>query len=124
MMKPSQMQTIHVDYREARVPRRVARFKGEILPETFVANVCPRLPVAAFPPGFLKVKWSEALEQNQKIASCCRHPENHTISAHKSHPNEPAPDIYHFHCDGCNRIHRFVCLGLVDDRPSWSAEAA
>ena len=91
--------------------------KGTVLPETMVPH-SPRRRVADFPQGFLKTKWIERLEQDQKIASCCRHPENHEIEACKSHPEEPAPDIYIMHCT-CGRKHRFFCVGQVDERPEW-----
>ena len=93
--------------------------KGAVLPETRVL-ACPRVPVAELPEGFLKQSHIEHLEQNQKIASCCRHPEHHEVEAHKSHPDEPAPDIYTFHCQ-CGKKHRFFCVGLSDERPYWSA---
>jgi hypothetical protein len=94
--------------------------KGTKLPETQV-DVCPRVKVANLPEGFLKQKHIEHLEQNQLIASCCRHPENHEVEARKSHPDEPAPDIYVFHC-ACGRKHRFFCVGKTDpQRPEWKA---
>ena len=78
---------------------------------------CPRYPVAKLG-NLLPPKFLEALEQNQKIASCCRHPENHDVEALKSNENEPAPDIYKFHCT-CGRVHtRFMCGG-GDVRPYW-----
>lgn len=91
--------------------------KGTILPETQVQH-CPRRKVSEFPVGFLKTKWIEGLEQNQLISSCCRHPENHEIEALKSHPDEPAADIYIFHCT-CGKKHRIFCVGLDDVRPEW-----
>ncbi len=94
--------------------------KGTILPETQV-QACPRVKVADLPEGFLKQNHIEALEHNQQIASCCRHPETHEVEALKSHPDEPAPDIYVFHCT-CGRRHRFFCVGQTDDkRPAWDA---
>lgn len=78
----------------------------------------PRRKVADFPDGFLKQRHIEALEHNQKISSCCRHPENHDVEALKSHPDEGAPDIYIFHCT-CGRSHRFFCVGMEDERPEW-----
>jgi hypothetical protein len=93
--------------------------KGTVLPETKVA-ACPRVKVADLPEGFLKQRHIEHLEQNQKIASCCRHPENHEVEACKSHPDEKAPDIYVFHCT-CGRQHRFFCVGRTDVRPVWDA---
>lgn len=101
--------------RHGRIP------KGAQLPETTVL-ACPRVKVADFPDDFIPTKYIEGLEHNQQIASCCRHPENHEIEAHKSHPNEEAPDIYVFIC-GCGRKHRRLLLGAVDDapRPIWDA---
>mgnify|MGYP007100065628 CR=1 FL=1 len=94
----------------------------------------------------IPLKYIEALEQNQKIASCCRHPENHDIEAFYSNEDErwrgkdPArdipnpPDIYKFHCT-CGRVHTRFCVGgnhgdavkytpqerpeLFDNRPFW-----
>lgn len=68
----------------------------------------------------LKTKWFETLEQNQKIASCCRHPENHSIEGWKSNPTEPAPDVYIFTCDCCGNQHHFFCAGEIDVRPVWN----
>jgi hypothetical protein len=93
--------------------------KGTILPETQRA-ACPRVKVGDLPDGFLKKNHIEALEHNQKIRSCCRHPENHEVEARKSHPDEKVPDIYVFHCT-CGRKHRFFCAGLGDERPMWDA---
>lgn len=94
--------------------------KGTALPETQVP-ACPRVKVADLPEGHLKKSHIERLEQNQLIASCCRHPENHEVEALKSHKDEPAPDIYIFHCDQCKRKHRFFCVGQSDDLPVWEA---
>lgn len=91
--------------------------KGAVLPDTQVEH-SPRRKVSDFAPGQLKQKHIEMLEQNQKLASCCRHPENHEVEARKSHPDEPAPDIYIFHCT-CGRQHRFFCVGNADQRPEW-----
>ena len=100
--------------------RRHGRFpKGTVLPETTVA-ACPKVKVADLPEGWLPIKWIEALEQNQLIRSCCRHPENHEIEALKSHVGEAAPDIYIFHCT-CGRKHRRFCVGMTDVRPVWAA---
>lgn len=84
-------------------------------PET-LTPACPRYPVKKMQ-GMLPIKWIEDLEQNQQIASCCRHPENHDIEALKSKPTEPAPDIYIFHCT-CGRKHRRFCVG-DGVRPVW-----
>lgn len=93
--------------------------KGTKLPETRVL-ACPRVKVADLPEGHLKQSHIEALEQNQLIASCCRHPENHEVEAFKSHPDEKAPDDYVFHCT-CGKKHRFFCVGQTDERPMWDA---
>ncbi len=103
---------------EERLKARRATFKGQVLPETTV-QACPRRKVADFPPDHLKPNHIAHLEQNQMIRSCCRHPENHEVEALKSHPDEPAPDIYIFHCT-CGRKHRFFCVGLTDKRPTWA----
>jgi len=70
--------------------------------------------------GLIPVKYLEALEQNQQIPSCCRHPENHDIEAWKSRREEEAPDIYIFHCR-CGRRHRRFCCGGGDERPIWES---
>jgi hypothetical protein len=93
--------------------------KGTVLPETQV-QACPKVKVADLPEGHLKPNHISALEQNQKIASCCRHPENHEVEALKSHPDEQAPDVYVFHCT-CGKKHRFFCVGMTDSRPVWDA---
>lgn len=81
---------------------------------------CPRVKVKNPAPNVwtaggarIPLKYAEALEQNQQIASCCRHPENHDISAWYSSEKERAtgkPDIYVFHCP-CGRVHRRFCVG-------------
>jgi hypothetical protein len=78
---------------------------------------CRRYPVKKLF-GLLPTKYIEALEHNQQISSCCRHPENHEISAYKSHPDEKVPDIYIFHCT-CGKNHRRFCIGGGDIRPVW-----
>lgn len=78
---------------------------------------CPRYPVRKLG-NLIPVRFIEALEHNQKIASCCRHPENHEIEAFKSRPEEKAPDIYIFHCT-CGRKHRRFMIGGDDVRPVW-----
>lgn len=87
-----------------------------LAPETTV-EACPRYPVAKLL-RLIPQEYREALEQNQKISSCCRHPENHDIAAFKSRPEEPEPDIYIFYCT-CGRQHRRFCVGGGDIRPSW-----
>lgn len=102
--------------------RRWGRFpKGTVLPET-TTSACPRVKVKDLPPGHIPTKYFEALEHNQQIASCCRHPENHEIEAFKSHPEESCPDIYVFYCT-CGRKHRRFCISESDPhRPGWSCE--
>jgi hypothetical protein len=73
---------------------------------------CPRIKVPLVM-NMLPARYIEALEQNQKIASCCRHPEDHEIEAWYSTQEEAAkgiPDIYIFHCT-CGRKHRRFCVG-------------
>ena len=81
--------------------------------------------------GILPVHYIEALEQNQLIASCCRHPENHDIEAWYScdaERDKGVPDIYIFHCT-CGRQHRRFCIGgnhptdpdKKDIRPFWES---
>lgn len=107
---------------------------GHIPPNTQHKLACPRKPVAEVMYK-LPVKYLEALEQNQKIASCCRHPENHHIEAWFSSPEVEAvgaPDIYKFFCT-CGRVHVRFCIGgdhplarqfpaakeYRDTRPRW-----
>jgi len=68
-----------------------------------------------------KYKYIEQQEQNQKIASCCRHPENGEIEAWKSSEKEQVPDIYVLHCT-CGRKHQKFCVGIEDKRPVWTAD--
>ena len=94
--------------------------KGTVLPETRVP-ACPRRKMADFPEGFIPAKYyQDNLEHNQQVAHCCRHPENHEIEAHKSHPDELAPDIYTFHCS-CGKKHVRFMVGATDltPRPIW-----
>src|SRR3954466_10950099 len=89
-------------------------------PESTHVLACPRIKVAKLG-NLLPVKYLQALEHNQQISSCCRHPENHEVEALKSHPDEKAADIYVFHCT-CGKKHRFFCVGATDDkRPMWDA---
>jgi hypothetical protein len=103
------------------IAQRFGKFpKGTVLPETQV-EACPKRKVSDFPQGWLPSKFFEAMEHNQQLRSCCRHPENHEIEARKSHPDEQAPDIYIFHCT-CGRKHRRFFVGATDrpeGRPYW-----
>lgn len=81
---------------------------------------CPKYAVSKLA-HLLPVKYTEALEQNQQLASCCRHPENHEVEAWFSCEEEKekgVPDIYIFHCT-CGRKHRRFCVGQGDQRPFW-----
>lgn len=81
---------------------------------------CPRYPVAKLT-DLIPVKYIEALEQNQLIASCCRHPEEHEVEAFYTCDTERdkgVPDLYIFHCT-CGRMHRRLCCGQGDVRPVW-----
>lgn len=82
-----------------------------------VVPACPRIKTLRVW-KHLPTHFIEALEQNQKIPSCCRHPENHDIEALKSHPAEEAADIYIFHCT-CGRKHTRFMLGS-GYRPQWA----
>jgi hypothetical protein len=82
---------------------------------------CPLTPVEKLF-NIIPAKYIEALEQNQKIASCCRHPETHRLEAWfscEAEAEKGIPDIYIFHCD-CGRKHRRFCVGNGDVRPFWS----
>jgi len=91
---------------------------------------CPRYPVAKLG-DLIPLKYLEVLEQNQLIASCCRHPENHELEAWYSSEADAergVPDIYIFHCT-CGRKHRRFCVGgsvgsgpnpKVEPRPFWT----
>lgn len=92
--------------------------------------ICKRVKVATIQ-HMLPIRYIEALEQNQKISSCCRHPENHEIEALRSNDRQRAPDIYIFHCT-CGRKHRRFCVGqssialdgaviAEERRPVWDA---
>lgn len=71
------------------------------------------------------------LEQNQNIAVCCRHADEHDIEAFYSSEEDATrgvPDIYVFHCNGCGRKHRVFCVGgskgagpdaPMELRPKW-----
>lgn len=90
---------------------------------------CPPYPVAKLG-HLIPPKYVEALEQNQLISSCCRHPENHTIEAWFSSDEDRdrgVPDIYIFTCT-CGNKHRRFCVGgsagsgpnaIPDFRPFW-----
>lgn len=125
-MKPHSLNTINLSNAKTPAQRKTeggwaARHPhGEPEHKSTLVQDCPRVKVADLPEGFLKQNHIEHLEHNQLIASCCRHPEDHEVEAYKSHPDELAPDIYIFHCI-CGRQHRFLCVGLSDYRPRWSA---
>jgi len=75
-------------------------------------QACPRYPAEKLR-DILPPKYFEALEQNQLIASCCRHPENHEIEAlysSEADRDRGVPDIYIFHCT-CGRRHARFCVG-------------
>lgn len=95
-------------------------------PETYV-QTAPRVKIADLPKGFIPPwMYERNLEQNQLVALCCRHWEEHEIDAGKSHPEEPANDRYNFYCK-CGRTHRYFFAGVgrpdgqPDVRPNWEA---
>lgn len=102
--------------RAATTPEALAVVQAEMAvhaaaPRVRVKNPAPDVWTAAG--QRIPIRWAEALEQNQQIASCCRHPENHEISAWYSSDADRAkgvPDIYVFHCP-CGRNHRRFCVG-------------
>lgn len=87
---------------------------------------CPRVPLRQRKDGsfhangaYIPGEWISNLEQNQQSPSCCRHPENHDISAWYSCGDERekgTPDIYIFHCT-CGRCHRRLCVGGTYSMP-------
>jgi hypothetical protein len=82
---------------------------------------CKRHPLAKLA-HLIPIKYIENLEHNQKIASCCRHPENHDIEAWYSCEAEAekgTPDIYINYCT-CGRRHVRFCVGGGDVRPFWT----
>jgi hypothetical protein len=98
--------------------RRWGKFpKGTVLPET-LKTACRRVKVQDFPADFIPKKYFERLEHDQKLSSCCRHPENHEIEAFKSHPEEQVPDVYILYCT-CGRQHRRFCVAKEDKRIAW-----
>jgi hypothetical protein len=83
------------------------------------AVACRRYPVAKLS-HVLPLKYFEQLEQNQQVASCCRHPENHEVEAWYSSEADKAkriPDIYINYCT-CGRRHYRFCVG-GGERPFW-----
>jgi hypothetical protein len=101
---------------EAKQPEVTSASNLPVRPDTRLL-ACKRHPVKKLL-GLIPVKYLETLEQNQQIASCCRHPEDHDIEAWKSRPEETAPDIYIFYCK-CGRKHRRFCIGGGEERPFW-----
>jgi len=74
----------------------------------------------ASPHNILPLRFVAGLEQNQQLASCCRHPENHDIEAWFSSERDAdlgIPDIYILHCT-CGRRHVRFCVG-GGVRPFW-----
>jgi hypothetical protein len=81
---------------------------------------CERVPLARIK-HIVPDHYREALEHNQKLASCCRDTEHHEIEALYSSDADKAkgvPDIYILHCT-CGRMHRRFCVGGGDARPFW-----
>lgn len=81
-------------------------------------RACPRIAVRKVR-GVLPAHFIEQLEQNQLIASCCRHPENHDIEAFyscKDVADEGKPDVYIMYCT-CGRRHVRLCVGGDESPP-------
>jgi hypothetical protein len=123
--------TQFAEYLDTLGPDGHTKTLGYIPPGAGHRIACPRLPVERVRRIVkLPVEFIEALEQNQKLASCCRHPENHEIAAWYSSPEDAAkgiPDIYKFHCT-CGRVHARFCVGgsrdpktgeITHPRPFW-----
>jgi hypothetical protein len=92
-------------------------------PDSHLIEAAPRVPLKDCP-ARIPAKFAEALEQNQQIASCCRHPEHHLIGAYytsaewrDSPESKGAPDVYILFCT-CGRIHRRKMFGS-GGRPIW-----
>lgn len=102
-------------------------------PDDGLRPACARVKVKNPAPGIwtaggarLPLRYAEALEHNQQLASCCRHPENHDISAWYSSAEDAAkgvPDIYVFHCQ-CGRVHRRFCVGGNPKTPDGEIDYA
>jgi hypothetical protein len=74
------------------------------------------------PNNLLPLKFVERLEQDQKLAHCCRHPENHDIVAWytcEAEEEQGTPDLYILHCT-CGRQHRRLMCTL-SERPYWES---
>lgn len=65
---------------------------------------CARVPVASIA-SLIPMHMIEALEQNQQIASCCRHPENHDIEAWFSDEDEAAKGVPNIYIFKCTQVH-------------------
>jgi hypothetical protein len=75
---------------------------------------CVRTPLRKLGALIPKRLYERNLEQNQKVAVCCRHAEEHDVEAFYScaeNADRKIPDIYVFHCNGCGRKHRVFCVG-------------
>lgn len=121
-MKPHSLSTITLEWPQPQPQPMERRFgtyaKGAVLPETMVPH-SPRRKVMDFPDGFIPARYFEPMEHNQLTRHCCKQRENLEIESLKSHPEEPALDIYIFHCVDCGNKHRRLCVGLDDTRPEW-----
>lgn len=99
---------------------RQRREDPTIPPDEHLIPACQRVKVKNPAPGVytaggarLPIRYLEALEQDQQLAGCCRHPENHDLSAWYSCADDAAkgtPDVYVFHCS-CGRVHRRFGIG-------------
>lgn len=64
--------------------------------------------------NYLPFRYVEMLEQNQELATCCRHPENHTIEAwytNEEDAENETPDLYILTCTCGRRHYRLCCAG-------------
>lgn len=82
---------------------------------------CRRRPVRGLM-HLIPRHYREWLERNQKIAPCCRKPEQHDVSAWYSTRRDyeiGVPSAYIFHCR-CGRKHRRFMMG-TGKQPFWDA---
>jgi hypothetical protein len=67
--------------------------------------------------GLVPVKFSECVEYNQKLNSCCRHIENMTGRVYKTDISLPFPDLFIVTCI-CGRNHRRLRVDPVNGAPT------
>ncbi|MEP6827926.1 MAG: hypothetical protein ABJA10_07610 [Aestuariivirga sp.] len=108
------------------IPDSEANFNVYDLPETLThPEASPRSAVTSIAAQLRSTSrlghYMDALEKNEKIATCCRQPIKHDIVSYFSPVGNAKneADIYIFVCT-CGKAHRRVCMGQGDVRPMWS----